>query len=118
MSTVTAAAPINGNNSQRLTEVIVAVCPITGIFVGKDGDSTSVRIDYDPTATAPQQQAAQQALAAFDWSAPAQAAWLNAQAVAQAKTMIDDATTPAGKVLQALMQAANLTALQVQTLVK
>ena len=63
------------NMIARLDVTIRAVCPIAGVSVGTPGDSGSVRIDYAPEATAPQRQAAADALVAFDWSEQAQAAW-------------------------------------------
>ena len=62
-------------STTRLPAAINAVCPILGVSVGTPGDSGTVRIDYDPSATAPQRQAAASALAAFDGSESAQAAW-------------------------------------------
>ncbi len=61
--------------TDRLTATIRVVCPVLGVSVGTPGDSGTVRIDYAPEATAPQRQAAVNALAAFDWSEQAQAAW-------------------------------------------
>lgn len=55
----------------RLHETVSAVCPILGV----SGPQGSVRVDYAPAATVPQQAAAQAAVAAFDWSAGAQTAW-------------------------------------------
>ena len=49
---------------------IAAVCPIVGVAVGNLADKTTWRIAFDPAATAPQQQAAQNVVAAFNPNAP------------------------------------------------
>lgn len=67
----------------RLTAVLQAVCPILGVS-GVQGD---IRIDYAPGATGPQQTAAQNALAAFDWSQAAHDAWLDQQKMATVGTI-------------------------------
>jgi hypothetical protein len=48
---------------------------VEGLCVGTPGDNATVRIDYDPAATADQRAAAAAVLVAFDWSDGAQAAW-------------------------------------------
>lgn len=63
---------------ERLHATIAAVCPIHGV----SGSQGSIRIDYDPSATAPQQTSAQAALAAFDWSQTAHDAWTQQQTLA------------------------------------
>lgn len=57
---------------ERLTEAVAAVCPIHGIQGGTQATATP---DYKPEATTEQRAAAETALAAFDWSDLAQAAW-------------------------------------------
>lgn len=57
---------------ERLTEAVASVCPIHGI---QGGTQATAAIDYNPEATTEQRAAAQTALAAFDWSDAAQAAW-------------------------------------------
>lgn len=62
----------------RLYQTLVAVCPIVGVaplLSGTTAGPGNVRIDYAPEASDAQKAAAQTALAAFDWSAPAQTAW-------------------------------------------
>lgn len=71
------------NNVQRLHDTIESVCPIDGVSVGNWGQAGTVRIDFDPTATDQQKSAAQQALASFDWSDAAEAAWEAAQNTSQ-----------------------------------
>lgn len=56
-----------------------AVCPLEGVSVGKSGDSSTVRVDYRADATDQQKEAAQAALASFDWSDAAQDAWQEQQ---------------------------------------
>jgi hypothetical protein len=48
-----------------LHQAIAAVCPIDGVAIVNPNDNTTWRIDYGPSATPAQQQAAQQALAAI-----------------------------------------------------
>ena len=54
----------------RLLETLSAVSPVVGV-----SGTTATRIDYDPEPTTEQRAAAESALAAFDWSDEAQAAW-------------------------------------------
>lgn len=68
----------------RLQMSIGAVCPIVGL----SGAQGAVRIDYAPSATQAQRDAAQAALAAFDWSQAAHDAWLTAQARTTAKAWV------------------------------
>lgn len=62
----------------RLHSLIAAVCPITGISPPNTWPGT-VRIDFSPSATQPQRDAAAAVIAAFDPSDAAQAAWEEAQ---------------------------------------
>jgi hypothetical protein len=112
------AAPLPAGTLTRLTQAIAAVCPIVGVAILDANSPPDVRIDYAPAATAEQQQAAQQALSAFDWSAAGQAAWANTQAVAAAQASLADTVSSEGKALQAIMKAANLTPAQVQAQVQ
>lgn len=57
---------------ERLVAALAAVCPIVGV----SGSQGNVRIDYAPNATAQQQNDAQAALAAFDWSQAAHDTWV------------------------------------------
>ncbi len=57
---------------ERLTATIAAVCPIHGI---QGGTQATAAPDYKAEATTEQRAAAETALAAFDWSDAAQAAW-------------------------------------------
>lgn len=65
--------------NMKLTSQIAAVCPIISVGVGLFGDSSKVAIQFDPAATAPQRQAAQDIVDGFDWSNAALDAWLEAQ---------------------------------------
>lgn len=58
--------------NDRLYSTLSAVCPVDGVSILAAG---GVRIDYGSAATAPQKAAAQAAVASFDWSDAAQAAW-------------------------------------------
>ncbi len=53
-----------------LNNGIAAVCPIVGVSVGDPSDKATWRIDYGPSATDAQKQAAQAVVAAFDASKP------------------------------------------------
>lgn len=62
----------------RLYQTLAAVCPTAGVHPTPPANSMSagnVTIDFDPSATAPQRTAAQNALTAFDWSQGAQDLW-------------------------------------------
>lgn len=54
----------------RLLESLAAVAPVVGV-----SGTVDTRIDYAPEPTTEQRAAAEAALAAFDWSDDAQAAW-------------------------------------------
>lgn len=56
-------------NAQALHAALAAVCPIAGVCVGDPSDRATWRIDFDPSATDPQRQAALAALTA--WAEPA-----------------------------------------------
>lgn len=60
------------SNIERLTAAIATVCPIHGIQGGTQATAT---LDHKAEATTEQRAAAAAALAAFDWSDSAQAAW-------------------------------------------
>ena len=69
---------------ERLHAAVAAVAPIFGVAIISPGVG---RVDVRPEATAPERAAAAAALAAFDWSDGAQAAWelLRDRASAQSK---------------------------------
>lgn len=69
----------------RLYATVSAVCPLEGAAIT---GPTSARLDIAPAATTPQRNAAQAALAAFDWSQAAHDAWLTAQKRTTAKAWI------------------------------
>ena len=54
-----------------LHRAIAAACPILGIAIGDPEDKATWRIDFDPSATQAQREAAKAALQAFDPTAPA-----------------------------------------------
>ena len=56
-----------------LHQKIAEVCPIVGIAIGDPTNPATWRIDYDPSATPVQQQAAQNAIAAVTAASLAQA---------------------------------------------
>lgn len=58
------------NSLVRLTEVLSTICPIDGV-----SGTVNTRIDYKAEATQEQKEAAQAALAAFDWSDEAHNLW-------------------------------------------
>lgn len=50
----------------RLTQQIDAVCPIAGVSIGRWDNKQSWRIDFNPSATTEERDAASQVLAGFD----------------------------------------------------
>lgn len=70
----------------RLDAAVRAAAPIVGVSVGTPGVSASVRVDFDPAATADQRAAAQAVVDGFDWSDAAQAAWELSQSRTRALT--------------------------------
>lgn len=58
----------NTNSASRLHDAVAAVCPIDGVSVGKDSDTSTVTIQFSAGVTADQQAAAQAVVAAFDWT--------------------------------------------------
>ena len=66
-------------HATRLDAAVRAVCPIIGVSVGVPGDSATVTIDFDPSATAQQRAAAQAVADSFDWSQAAGAVWAEDQ---------------------------------------
>lgn len=92
--------------NQRLTIILSAACPILGVSIGTPGDNATVRIDYAPSATQAQRDAAAAALAAFDWSDVAQVAWDRQQAgvKAAASVLSPDLTDPQQVGINALFQ--------------
>lgn len=64
---------------KRLHEEVAAVCPIDSVRVVTFGDSSTVVPNFTPAATEPQKAAARAIIAAFDWSAEADAAYTEAQ---------------------------------------
>lgn len=86
----------------RLHQTLQAVCPIVSVaLTGATGPAT---IFYDPSATAQQIAAAQNALANFDWSDAAQTTWENLQDRTAADTLLTD-PAPANKVQRAAILA-------------
>lgn len=63
----------------RLHLTIAALCPILGISNVIVGNSASVIIQFDPTATLSQKTAAQNILNSFDWSLSATTVWYDNQ---------------------------------------
>ncbi|HWB13418.1 MAG TPA: hypothetical protein VG826_29605 [Pirellulales bacterium] len=96
--------PTNPLLFQRLHDALAAACPIDGVSVVTPGDNATVRIDYASSATDAQKTAAQSALASFDWSDAAQAAWELAQNQSQAGTLVQ-ATDAIPIAVRALGQA-------------
>ncbi len=81
---------------ERLTEAIAAVAPVVGV-----SGTVGTRIDYAAEATAEQRAAAEAALAAFDWSDAAQAAW-GRQKRREAAVSLINSPDPAMVVVRAL----------------
>lgn len=95
---------MNLEKSARLNRVLSALAPITSVSVPTIGTSVGVVIQFNG-ATGAQQTAANNALAAFDWSDAAQAAWQTDQdrAGAIAAFLLD--TSASSKVLRGAILA-------------
>ncbi len=108
---------MRGDSTLRLHEIIAAVCPIDGVSVGVDGDSSSVTFIPHPGATAPQIAAGQGVVLSFDWSDNAQSAWLDSK-----EPLLSDLKTQAAAGIAAidtyLTIADTATAVQVRAEVK
>jgi hypothetical protein len=74
---------------RRLDVTLEALCPIHGRSVPTFGTSAGATIAFKADATQQQRDAANAALAAFDWSDAAQLAWEAAQLVTEAKADVD-----------------------------
>ena len=57
-------------NTARLDQAIKAVCPISGVSIGRKDDKATWRIDFLAEAKQGQRTAAQAVLDAFDMNAP------------------------------------------------
>lgn len=77
-------------DTARLDAAVRNACPILGVSVGTPSDYATVRVDYAPEATAEQRAAADAAVAAFDWSDAAQAAWEQGRTAAVAVAQIQE----------------------------
>lgn len=104
--------------AERLQSAIAVVCPVSGVAIGKMGDSSTVRIDFDPAATIQQRDAAQSVVLAFDWSQQAETAYADskepdlsairdqaAQAVADINTYLTIADTATAAQVRAEVKA-------------
>lgn len=98
--------------ARRLHQAVEAVAPISMIALGTFGDSSSVRIEFTPTATPQQRAAARAAVDGFDWSQAAQDAWV-AALVPERKDLRDQAAQAVAD-LDAFLAITSPT--QVQTL--
>lgn len=96
---------------QRLHAALAAVCPILGVSVPTLGTSVGVRIDFDPSSTAPQQAAAQSALLTFDWSAAGDATYVAQAQKAAATASIDNGSLQVGTQFERLCVAVAQVAL-------
>lgn len=74
--------------AERLHTVIASVCPIDGLGVN-NVEEKSVRIDFTAEATQGQRDAANAALASFDWSDAAQNVWETSVLRLRAKAAMD-----------------------------
>ena len=88
------------STSLRLHAAIALVCPVVSVAI--TGPQTAT-LQLAPEATVPQQNAARAALAAFDWSPAADAAWDRDQQRTVAKAVITSLSTPCSKSLRAVL---------------
>lgn len=92
----------------RLDQAIqTAGIPIFGV----SGNQASVRVDFKPEATGPQQATAASIVAAFDWSDAAQLTYEAQQRKVEANAGIDAGDTQAGDKLERLVRALALVTL-------
>lgn len=81
---------------QRLHETIAAVCPISGVSVNPTA------ISFAPEATQQQRDAANAALAAFDWSQQAHDTWVFTKFRARAQAALDQQQQEINGLIRAL----------------
>lgn len=98
----------------RLHAVIAAVCPIIGVSVGIIGDSSTVKIEFDPKATPQQMADAQNLVDTFDWSLRANADYQTALTIKAAGDLLTAIDSPHAFALQAIFKTAGFTADQVK----
>lgn len=91
------------NNAGRLTESILAVCPIDGVSIGKDGDTSTVEIQFRNDATREQREAAALVLKEFDWSEEADARYQALKDMQAAVTLLES-TDPVAQAVRVLMR--------------
>lgn len=90
--------------SQRLYATVQAVCPVDGVAL-LNLVARTVRIDFSASATQGQKDAANAAVAAFDWSAAADVAWQLQKDRADAIAIFLADTSPSAKVLRGAILA-------------
>lgn len=87
----------------RLSAAVRVVCPDADISVGVIGNSATVT--FRSNGTQAQKDAAQAVINAFDWTAPADAAWQLTQDRANAIAIFLADTSPSAKVLRGAILA-------------
>lgn len=92
---------VDVTHTVRLHEAVSAVAPVLGLSVGTIGVSASVRIDFDPSATAQQQTDAQGVVNAFDWALATHDAWLSQRERTIATSAFDNDRLSVWKALRA-----------------
>lgn len=100
-----------------LHAAIAAVCPIDGVAI-LNPVTHVVRIDFQPAATAPQRTAANNVVAAFDWTAGTQATRDAQAAKAGATAGIDLGQMQNGTIDQRLIRAQALVMLDEINLIR
>ena len=106
---------MSAKTTLRLDSAIRAAgIPIDGV----SGSQGSVRVDYQAAATGPQRTQGAAIVAAFDWSAAADATYVAQQAKAQATTGIDTGALQAGDKLERIVRALALVTLDEINLIR
>lgn len=90
---------------RHLMASLVAVCPVSGLYIAGIDSSVGARIDFAPAATPAQQIAAQNVLATFNWSDGAQQSYQLQQDRAAAIDIFLADTSANAKVLRGTILA-------------
>lgn len=81
--------------NERLLEWVQRVCPADAAYATRPGDPNGSQVQYAAAATLAQRRAGLDALASFDFSDAAQAAWAAGRAASAAVSNVAAAADPA-----------------------
>ena len=91
----------------RVTAAVQAAAPVAGVSVSPGDPAPVVRVDYAPEATPEQIAAAAAAVAGFDWSAEADAAWAVAQFRSSASAALTERGDEIGVAIRAILRVVH-----------